>query len=180
MHQKISNVSLEELHSLQITLTLMQRSLFSNPSFEQAFAHQPPGSSSHSQAVASTQDAIAKTFEDCKTELENVMKGLEKSHDAFKLGGKSHDARKHVLERLLAPFKLKEIAKAVSKLYRQCQKIQAALAASTHVEITQARIEQQEWHQEDESRRILKWLSQLDFQQKHRDILSKRHPSTGQ
>jgi hypothetical protein len=39
---------------------------------------------------------------------------------------------------------------------------------------------QQEWHQAEENRKILTWLSQMSFEDKQRDILSKRHPRTGE
>lgn len=42
------------------------------------------------------------------------------------------------------------------------------------------RKEHQQWHAAEENSKILRWLSHLNFGEKHRDILSKLHPGTGQ
>jgi hypothetical protein len=49
----------------------------------------------------------------------------------------------------------------------------AALAATTNTEI-------KEWHRESKSQQMLSWLSRISFDSKQSDILSKRHPGTGE
>lgn len=49
----------------------------------------------------------------------------------------------------------------------------ATLAATTNTEI-------KEWHKETENQQILSWLSGISFDEKQGDILSKRHPGTGE
>jgi hypothetical protein len=55
----------------------------------------------------------------------------------------------------------------------------AALVARTRLDVKEARKENQAWHSEEQNNRISKWLSMLNFADKHQDILSKRHPGTG-
>ena len=56
----------------------------------------------------------------------------------------------------------------------------AKLSAATLVEAKAARREQNQWHNAEEIRRILNWLSSLSFESKQADVLSKSHPGTGQ
>jgi len=56
----------------------------------------------------------------------------------------------------------------------------AVLGASTYKEIKEGRREQRIWHETEENQKILAWISRLSFEATHRDMLSKRHPGTGE
>ena len=54
------------------------------------------------------------------------------------------------------------------------------LEVSTLTETREARTEQRIWHNAEENEAILSWISNLSFEEKQADILSKRHPGTGE
>jgi len=166
-----------ELQSLQMTLTEMQTKLISNPSFEAAFDGNSSALLSHLKADNLSNDCIKEAFEACQlqlTEAINSFKGKEGRH-------------KLDWERFKAAFLSARTASAVSTFQRQCQSLNqlvlidaAMITASTHLEVQEVRKEHQAWHAAEENRKILRWLSQLSFEEKHRDVLSKLHPGTGQ
>jgi hypothetical protein len=165
-----------ELRSLQVTLSEMTK-LVSDPSFEEAFEGNSSAILSHLKAEDTSKDVIKGAFENCEMQLIDVVKSLEAKGEGHRLGW----------QRLKAAFLSEKTESAISQLQRQCRILDklvaidtAQITASTNLEIKQVRKEHQQWHTEEESRRILRWLSQLDFEEKHRDILSKLHPGTGQ
>ena len=46
-------------------------------------------------------------------------------------------------------------------------------------EVKQITCTYQKWRLDEEAQKILSWLSPLDFDERHQDILSARHPATG-
>lgn len=165
-----------ELQSLQIILTEVQTGLLSNPAFQEAWEGRNSALLSHLEADHLSQDVIKESFQDCEmrlTEVVNTLTAREKSH-------------RPDWERFKAPFTSKRTESAVAQLQRQCKILDrlisidaAALIAQLRLDIKEVRKEHQEWHVAEENHEILHWLSQLNFEEKHRDILSKRHPGTG-
>ncbi|KAF7507610.1 hypothetical protein GJ744_010280 [Endocarpon pusillum] len=151
--------------------------LICNPSFEEAFDGNSSALLSHLKANDLSQDSIKEAFETCQTQLVEVV-------DSFKAKERSHRLG---WERFKAPFSSFKTSKAISELQRQCQSINqlilidtATIVASTRLEVKEVRKEHQQWHAAERNRKILRWLSHLSFEEKHRDILSKLHPGTGQ
>jgi hypothetical protein len=166
-----------QLQSLQVTLTEMQTKLITNPSYEAAFGGNSSALLSHLKADNLSNDCIKEAFEACQSQLTEAINSFKQKEGRHKLGW----------ERFKAAFLSARTASAVSTLQRQCQSLNqlvlvdtAVITASTRLEVQEVRKEHQAWHTAEENRRILHWLSQLSFEEKHRDVLSKLHPGTGQ
>jgi hypothetical protein len=166
-----------ELQGLQMTLTEIQTRLVSNSSIEEAFKGNSSALLSHLKANDTSQDAIKDAFQNCQAQLMEMVKHLQAKEAGHRLGW----------GRLKAAFLCKKTQDAISQLQRQCGTLHklvsvdnAVLASSTYLQVKGARKEQQEWHTAEENYKILRWLSQLSFEEKHRDVLSKLHPGTGQ
>jgi Cdc6-like AAA superfamily ATPase len=166
-----------ELQSLQMTLTEMQMKLISNTSFEVAFDGDSSALLSHLKANHISKDSIKEAFGNCKAQLSELVRNLKSKEGGHRLGW----------ERFKAPFLSKNKESAIFQLQRQCGLLDrlvsidtAVLAAKTHLDLKEVRKERQKWHTTEENQKILRWLSQLTFEEKHRDILSRRHPGTGQ
>jgi hypothetical protein len=84
------------------------------------------------------------------------------------------------LARLKWPFKEPEIQKKLERL----QWLQSQLTTlTTHGTLVTSALtykEVKDWRSEDLARKILEWLSPLDFNAKQHDMLSRRHPGTVQ
>lgn len=72
-------------------------------------------------------------------------------------------------------------------LHRQCRTLNqlvsidtAALGTATNKDVKEMRKEQHEWYQSEESRKILSWLTEIDYAAQQSDILSRRQGGTGQ
>jgi hypothetical protein len=166
-----------ELQSLQMTLTEIQTKLVSNPSFEAAFDGNSSALLSHLKADNLSNDCIKEAFEGCHSQLTEAINNFKRQEERRKLGW----------EHFKAAFLSARTSSAVSRLQRQCQRLNqlmlidtAVITASTHREVQEVRKEHQAWHIAKDNHKILCWLSQLSFEEKHRDILSKLHPGTGQ
>lgn len=165
-----------ELQSLQMTLTEME-TLISRPSFEEAFEGDSSAFLSHLTGDDLSKDSIKDAFSNCEMQLMEVVSDLLAKESSHRLGW----------DRSKAAFLSKKTERSVSQLQRQCQIFNqlvsmdtAALTARTQLEIRKVRKEHQEWHIEEEDHRILRWLSHLNFEERHRDVLFKLHPGTGQ
>lgn len=91
------------------------------------------------------------------------------------------DARKH----FLYPFRRGTIGKLRDEVLDLKSRLEPALmllnidiAGDTAGEVRSLRNEQQRWRQEAENRRILQWLSPLNFQAHQKDLLSNLHPGS--
>ncbi|KAH8588258.1 ankyrin repeat protein, partial [Bisporella sp. PMI_857] len=116
----------------------------------------------------------------CRGNLEALLKELTKRGQGYKLGW----------DRLKGAFLAKDTRDSVENLSRQCQTLNsmllidtAVLAASTHKKVSEARKEQQQWHQTDSKTKkdqaILDWLSPLDYTSQQHDFIRRRQPGTG-
>jgi hypothetical protein len=169
--------SMQEVLNLEILLQELNIRLISNPSFQEAFNGESSALLSHLQISKVSKDNIRETFATCQAELAEVVSKLKVKYAGHRFGW----------ERFKGPFLSKSTAKAIYSLHKQCQILKdlvlldvASLSASTNQELREIRNEHQAWHDEEETCRILRWLSHIDFQEKHRDVLARRHPGTGE
>ena len=169
---------MSELQSLKTVLSETNTNLL-NPDFNNAFKGQNPNSVLLSKlgSNAPTATDTSLSIESCKEELTELLAELKKRQDAHRVGW----------QRLKGPFLAKNTQKAVDKLHRYCQLFNdmllidsSTIGAITLREVKGARKEQRDWYNAAESQKILAWLSDLSFVEKQRDILSKRHPGTGE
>jgi hypothetical protein len=167
-----------ELQSLKTTLSEINSNLLLNKDFAEAFQGRP--STLLTQLSASSPSALdtGLTVEECRHNLEDLVNELKRK-----------TKKQHMTwERFKWPlFAAQKTQKTVDKLHRQCQIFNnmvsidvAVLGASTYREVTEGRKELQQWHVAEENRKILAWLSHLSFEEIHKDMLSKRHPKTGE
>ncbi|KAH8586341.1 ankyrin repeat protein, partial [Bisporella sp. PMI_857] len=134
----------------------------------------------------------------CRGKLEDLLKELTKREHGHRLSW----------DKLKGAFLAKATRDSVENLGRQCQILNsmlsidtAVLAASTYKEVSEAREEQQQWHQTDsetllairssadrsellqkskENQAILDWLSPIDYTSQQHDFIRRRQPGTGQ
>lgn len=90
-------------------------------------------------------------------------------------------------ERLKTAFSAVDTQRTIDKLQRYCEILNrmvsidtALLGAVTATEIRAARMETKEWHSLEESQNILGWLSQLEFQDRRKDLYARRYPGTAE
>ncbi len=165
---------MRELHSLRIVL-LEMGNFVEYPGFIEAFQDRP--SVLQSQLGPNALPDTELSIKSCKAELEKLLAELEKRTKGNRPGW----------ERLKGPFLAENTQKSINNLRDHCQIFNnmlsldaASLGVITHTEMREARREQREWHNDVENERILTWISNLSFEEKQRDILSKRHPGTGE
>jgi hypothetical protein len=156
-----------ELSDLQKTLCETQTRLLASPTFAEA---------AEGQSLA-TLSQLGPDLDSCQAELTEVVDGLKRQERGHRFGW----------ERFKGPFISKKTQKTMERLRWRCQNFNnqilidaTLLTAMTRIDVKEARTEQKEWHEADENQKLLRWLSRLDFEEKHRDILSKRHPGTGE
>ena len=165
----------KELQSLETVLSETKRLLL-DPDFEEAFANRRSALLSELGPDAPAAAETKLSIESCKEELEKLLDELKKRGKGHRLGW----------ERLKSAFLNKRAQNSVDKLRHQCEIFNNMVSIDTttlgvmnHKETRQTRQEQKEWHNVEQNQKILTWLSKLDFDEKQRDILSKRHPGTG-
>ncbi len=167
---------MRELRSLNIVLSATKTNLLLNPDLKEAFENRRSALLSElgSNALPTTEARLS--IESCRGELEELLNELKKRGHGHKMGW----------ERLKSAFLNKRAQTSVDKLRHQCEIFNNMVSIDTmtlgvmnHKEMRQARQEQKEWHNAGENQKILTWLSNLNFEEKQRDILSKRHPDTG-
>ena len=166
---------MRELRSLKTVLSEIRTNL-DDPNFKEAFIDRPSVLQSE---LGSNTPSIAETkltIESCKVELERVLSELKMRNSKHRLGW----------ERLRGAFLAKSTRDSVEKLSRYCQifndmaSVDAlTLAVNTWTGVKEMKQEQQEWHSDERNQAILHWISTLSFEERQRDILSKRHPETG-
>lgn len=165
-----------ELQSLQTTLSDMQTKLISSSSFEEAFDTNGSALLSHLRANDTSKDTIKEAFENCQAQLTELLHSLKANEADQRFGW----------DRLKSAFLSRSTHDVISQLSRQCAILDklvlidmAALTAHTHLDIEGLRKELQDWHMTEANDKVLQWLSQLSFEEKHQDVLSKLHPGTG-
>jgi hypothetical protein len=177
-------VFMAELGTLKTVLSETNTNILINPDFAEDFQNRPSLLLSQLGPNAPQTTDTKLMLETCQKELEWLLKELKKRAQGHRLGW----------ERLKGAFLAKDTRESVENLSRQCQILNSMLSidatvlgAATYKEVKEARREhqearkeKQEWHKAKENRKILSWLSQLRFEDTQKDILSKRHPGTGE
>ncbi|KAH8596532.1 hypothetical protein B0O99DRAFT_593347 [Bisporella sp. PMI_857] len=186
-----------ELGTLKTVLSETNANLLLNSDFEVAFRNRPSVLLSQLGSNGSNTDTKLM-LELCRGKLEALLKELTKRGQSHQLGW----------ERLKGAFLAKGTRDSVENLSRQCQILNnmllidtAVIAASTHKEVSEARKEQQQWHQTDsnaliaiqssvdqstswqkskEDQAILDWLSPIDYTSQQHDFIRRRQSGTGQ
>ena len=165
-----------ELQSLKTVLSETNTNLLLNPDFKEAFENGRSALLSELGPDAPPAAETALSIKSCKDELEGLLDELKKRSKGHRMGW----------ERLKSAFLNKRAQSSVDKLRHQCEILNNMVSIDTmtlgvmnHKEIRQARQEQKNWHNVEQNQKILTWLSNLNFDEKQRDILSKRHPGTG-
>ena len=165
-----------ELQSLKTVLSETNTNLLLNPDFKEAFENRRSALLSQLGPDAPSAAETQLSIKSCKEELEELLNELKRSGKGHSMGWK----------RLKSAFLNKRAQNSVDKLRHQCEIFNSMVSIDTmtlgvmnHKEIRRARQEQKEWHNVEQNQKILTWLSDLNFDEKQRDILSKRHPGTG-
>ncbi|KAH8587995.1 hypothetical protein B0O99DRAFT_601192 [Bisporella sp. PMI_857] len=186
-----------ELGTLKIILSETNANIILNSEFEKAFHNRP--SLLFSQLGPNASSTDTKFMLDlCREKLEDLLKELTKKEYGHRLGW----------DRLKGAFLAKATRDSVENLSRQCQILNsmlsidtAVLAASTYKKVSEAKEEQQRWHQTDnetllairnsadrselwqkskENQAILNWLSPIDYTSQQHDFIRRQQPGTGQ
>ncbi|CAD6584844.1 MAG: hypothetical protein ASARMPREDX12_001771 [Alectoria sarmentosa] len=168
---------MNELRSLKTVLSETRTNFLDDPNFREAFRDRPSILLSELGSNAPTTAETRLSIESCKAELQMVLDGLKKRNEGSRMGW----------ERLKGPFLAKRTRNSIDNLRHYCQLFNnmvsmdaMSLGLMIRTEMIAARREQQEWHNARENQAILTWISNLSFKEKQTDILSKRHPGTGQ
>lgn len=171
---------ISELQSLKVVMLEIEKAesnLLINTDFIDAFQDRPSMLLSELGPNAPATTATKLSINLCKQELESLLDKLEKIGKGHRVGW----------ERLKAPFLVKDLQKSIDKVHRQCRILNdmvscdaVTLGVNTLDQVKRARKEQKEWHDAQKNKEILNSLSDLSFEQKQTDILSKRHPGTGE
>ena len=171
---------ISELQSLKIVMLEIEKAeshLLLNTDFIDAFQDRPSVLLSELGPNARATTETKLSIKVCKQELETLLDKLEKVGKGDRVGW----------ERLKAPFLVKDLQKSIDKANRQCRILNdmisydaISLGVDTLGQVKRARKEQKQWHDAQKNQEILSWLSDLSFEQKQADILSQRHPGTGE
>ena len=167
---------MSELQSLKRILSETQTNLIFNADFTDAFQDRPSVLLSELGPNAPPTTETKRSIMCCKNELESLLDDLKKREKGHRIGW----------ERFKAPFCAKSLQKSIDTVSRRCQNLNEMISIDTltvgvHTlgEVKQARKEQQAWYDALENQKILEWLSNLSFEEKHRDIFSKHQSGTG-
>ena len=170
---------MNELQTLKTVLSETSTNLQQDPNFRDAFEgrYQPSVLLWRLGPNAPNPTETSIAIEICTEELKILLDDLKKLKDGTRFGW----------QRFKGPFLTRNAQQSVERLHRHCQlfnqllSIDAATIGAINLRETKdARKEQRDWHKVEENQRIFRWLSQLRFEEKQNDILSKRHPGTGQ
>ncbi|KAL8819306.1 MAG: hypothetical protein Q9191_007761, partial [Dirinaria sp. TL-2023a] len=174
---KEAKALMSELQSLKTILSETRTNLLLSPDFKDAFQDRPSILLSELGPNAPPTTETKLSIQSCEDELSRLLEELKKRGKGHRLGW----------ERLKAPFCAKGLQKSIDKVQRRCRNLNDMVSIdalnvgiSVLGEVKQARKEQQAWHDTQDNQKVLNWLSDLSFSEKHNDIFSKRHPGTGE
>ena len=166
-----------EVHDLKDFLEDVKEKCGCDEDFRAALEGQRSAPPSSEQPHVTKSGEKSDPTESCRVQLATLIKDLEKRAKGHRFGW----------ERLKAPFLAEDLQASVEQMYRHCRRVAdkiglltSSIAAMALQEVRQSRDEHREWHNAAENQRILKWLSQLSFEERHRDILAKRFEGTGE
>ncbi|KAJ0378089.1 hypothetical protein COL26b_003749 [Colletotrichum chrysophilum] len=164
-----------EVDALHKTLWETYNHLIQNSDFISAFDGKHSAVLSNLVAPSNSDDS-ALLFT-CKEELEDVLKSLQK-----RLGGSRFG-----WERLKATFSNEKTQSAIENVQRRCQDINSkilidntTLAVNTDLEVRSTRKELTERHLDEKKKKILDWITPIDFAAQQIDNLERRQEGTGQ
>ena len=139
-----------------------------DPEFLEAFKGQ--------ESLESTTDT-SLLIKECTQKLQEILNKFNTS---------DKNALKRSLDRFKNAFRASDIRDTVTSLDRACRKLNdtvnidtARLVSKLVVQSRKADAAQQQWRENQETQKILTWLSNLDFSNKHDDILAKCCSGTG-
>lgn len=174
---KEAKALMSELQSLKTILSETQTNLILNPDFHDAFQNRSSVLLSELGPRAPPTTDTKLSIKSCESELNHLLEEVKKGESGRRMGW----------ERFKAPFCAKSLHKSVDKLHRQCRSLNdmvsidaLSVGVDTLGEVKQARKEQQAWFGSQEDQKVLTWLSDLSFEEKHKDVFSKRYHSTGE
>jgi hypothetical protein len=185
----------EELGMLKMVLQETTTNILWNPEFAAAFQERRSLLLAHLDTpllptASSTVDTL-DMLQTCEKELGDMLIGLKKRAEGHRLG----------LKRLKGAFLAQSTRDAVVALSRRCQTLNQmisidsiVLQARTYNNVTAARKEQEERHQEqmevtsaikdavdrEDHRAVLDWLTQVDYTRQQADFINRRQAGTGQ
>lgn len=166
-----------ELRSLKTVLSETRTNFLDDPTFKEAFQARKSILLSQLGPNAPAATDTKLSIDSCKAELEKVLDKLKKRGEGNRIGW----------ERLKGSFLTKSTRDSMEDLRHYFQAFNGmfsmdalTLGVNIHTEVREARREQKEWHNDEEYQKILTWISTLSFEEKQTDILSKRHPGTGE
>ena len=129
--------------------------------------------------IASKQPGALSLMDLCKTELNTLLKRLKTKSSG------SHF--RSILNRLLWPLEEEATQQTMDSLHRYTSIFDMSIAidnlvlsARTHIELKAFRKDHSDWSQSETTRKMLDWLSPLEFCTRQRDVASKRHEGTGE
>lgn len=164
-----------EVDGLHKTLWETYNHLIQNPDFISAFEGKHSSVLSNLAAPSNSDDS-ALLFT-CKEELEDVLGSLQK-----RLGGSRFG-----WGRLKAAFFNEKTQSAIENVQRRYQDINSkilidntTLAVNTSLEVQSTRKELAERHLDEKKRKILDWITPIDFAAQQIDNLERRQEGTGQ
>ena len=171
-----------ELISLEKVLSDLRDKVILDPGIAEAFDGRCSSIMENLQSkstIASGQPAAVNLMDQCKDELDTLSKMLAKITSGSRV--------RSTINQLVWPLRDKAIQEAVDALHRYRNIFDMSISidnlvlnARTHMELKAVRKDQSEWLQSDTTRKILNWLSPLEYCNKQRDIASKRHEGTGE
>ncbi|KAH0426562.1 ankyrin repeat protein [Colletotrichum camelliae] len=164
-----------ELDSLYRTLTETCNRIIRNPDFVAAL--EDKHSAVLSNLATQSSSGGPTLLSACQKELEDVLQRLEKQISGSRFGW----------TRLKATLLSERAQSAIQNLHRQCQIINntilidnTTLAVNTNLEVRSTRKELTERHLDEKKRKILDWITPIDFAAQQIDNLERRQEGTGQ
>ena len=132
---------------------------------------------SHFRKADALPDSIRLAFEQSEVDLSDAIERLR-----IKSSGRTFGWER--LKEAVLSSKARDTVSSIRAQYDILDQLLsidiAKLTAGTFIDVKGMRTEHRTWHTSAKNEQILAWLSQMGFDEIHRDILSKVHPGTGQ
>ena len=165
-----------EVQTLETTLSGIYTNIILNPEFAQAFQNGSSILLSQLGPDASPSADMGVLLGIFRADMTALLQDLSKQAKGHRLG----------LERIKGAFLSQRTQDSIGKLHRQCQVLNtmltidtATLGVTLHSEMKEARREQQGWHQDENTKELLSWLTGVDYGSQQSDILGRRQEGTG-